>query len=508
LKKRILIGVPVRQKPRILAAFLRGLEETHLVGLEASFSFIDDNTFDESSKMLRQFQQRQPRCDVHRVASEGDYLCNDSTHHWNEALIWKVAAFKNELLSAARDGDYDALFLVDSDVVLPAQLLGHLAALNKPVVSEVFWTSWHPNEPKLPQVWLADDYTLYSSRRGEHLSGDEKTARASAFLKQLRRPGVYRVGGLGACTLISRDAIAKGVSFSEVDNISMLGEDRHFCIRARALGIELWADTRFPPLHVYRDDDLRHLEAHRARCAADFLESPKLTLSMVVHNEANRWLRDALRAHLPFLNEAVVIDDASTDETADVVQRELEGLPLRLIRNRTSRFANEIELRQQQWEEALASNPDWILNLDADEILEPRASVVIPELVKQTDYAVFGFALYDFWNSTHYREDDWWRAHAVPRPFLTRYTPDFRYRWNDTPQHCGRMPANVLELNSAAVDLRVKHMGWSKPEERERKHARYQALDPEARFGVREQYDSILDPAPNLVAWQDVVEAS
>jgi hypothetical protein len=63
------------------------------------------------------------------------------------------------------------------------------------------------------------------------------------------------------------------------------------------------------------------------------------------------------------------------------------------------------------------------------------------------------------------------------------------------------MPMNVLELPAATTDLRVKHMGWSRPEERKRKLARYQALDPEARFGSAEQYASILDPAPNLVPW-------
>jgi glycosyltransferase involved in cell wall biosynthesis len=199
----------------------------------------------------------------------------------------------------------------------------------------------------------------------------------------------------------------------------------------------------------------------------------------------------------------VIIDDASTDDTVDVVQRELDGLPLRLVRNSTSRFSNEIELRKQQWDEALATNPDWLLVLDADEILEPRAPIVVPELIGQTDISVFGFSLYDFWDATHYREDRWWSAHRVPRPFLVRYTPDFRYAWHETPQHCGRMPFNVMDLNTAAVDLGVKHMGWADANERARKYARYQALDPDARFGIREQYESILDPTPTLVPWQD-----
>ena len=171
----------------------------------------------------------------------------------------------------------------------------------------------------------------------------------------------------------------------------------------------------------------------------------------------------------------MIVDDASTDGTVDVIRRELDGIPLRLVRNSQSRFSNEVELRRQQWEESLASNPDWLLVLDGDDILEPAAKTIIPDLIKQTDYAVVGFHLYDFWSPTHYREDEWWSAHKSPRPFLLRYTPDFIYKWHDAPQHCGRIPSNVFELNTAAINLRVKHMGWSNPRS---ENARRRAIEP------------------------------
>jgi glycosyltransferase involved in cell wall biosynthesis len=503
MSKRILVASPVRQSPAILTEFLRGLSEIHTDALELEFLFVDDNRSDESSELLRQFQARHPKTTIHRETHEDEYRCDETTHYWTEELVWKVASFKNRILAEGLKRNFDFVFLVDADLIIPPQLVTHLAGLDRPVVSEVFWTSWQPDTPTLPQVWLSDYYTLFRRRRGESLTEEQMVVRLRDFLKQLRRPGVYRVGGLGACTLIARDALAKGVSFSEIDNLSMSGEDRHFCVRARALGVELWADTRYPPLHLYREADLSRVALYRQRFEADFLAHPKLTLSMVVRNEADRWLSRALRQHRPFIQEAVIVDDASTDDTVDVVRRELEGIPLRLVRNTTSRFANEITLRKQQWEETLASNPDWVLVLDADEILEPRAVVAIPELIQQTDYGVFGFELYDFWDATHYRDDQWWCAHRSPRPFLLRYNPDFFYIWQETPQHCGRMPANVLELNSATVDLRVKHMGWADPRERARKYARYQALDPEARFGVKEQYESVLHSSPNLVEWRE-----
>jgi hypothetical protein len=500
---RVLIGAPVRQTPDILREFLRAISALDLEGLEATFLFIDDNVIEESSDLLRRFQTEHPRTMLHTSRSNDAYVCDDERHHWNEGLIWKVANHKNRIIAEALCKEYDLLFLVDSDLLLAPQLLRHLATLKKPVVSEVYWTSWEPNQPTLPQVWLRDTYTLYPKSRGELLSEHDVATRAAAFVKTLRRPGTYQVGGLGGCTLVTRDALATGLSFAEVDNLSFWGEDRHFCVRARALGIELWADTRYPPLHIYRNEDLARVEVYRARFASDYLAHPKLTLSMVVRNEANRWLSEALRAHRPFIHEAVIVDDASEDDTVELIRRELDGIPLRLVRNSTSRFSNEVELRQQQWQESLETQPDWLLILDADEILEPAATTVIPDIIRQTDYSLIGFPLYDFWSSTHYREDEWWCAHKSPRPFLLRYTPDLLYRWRETAQHCGRMPANVFELPSAALDLRIKHMGWADPKERKRKLARYQQLDPEARYGIAHQYRTIMDPCPNLVAWQD-----
>jgi len=47
-------------------------------------------------------------------------------------------------------------------------------------------------------------------------------------------------------------------------------------------------------------------------------DGKKLTLSMVVHNEADRYLRRALEAHRAYIDEAVIIDDGSTDESVEL----------------------------------------------------------------------------------------------------------------------------------------------------------------------------------------------
>jgi len=105
------------------------------------------------------------------------------------------------------------------------------------------------------------------------------------------------------------------------------------------------------------------------------------------------------------------------------------------------------------------------------------------------------------WNKTHYREDKYWNAHSIYRPFLMRYQSDFNYIWNETPQHCGRFPINTFSFPRAKSEFRVKHFGWAKQGDRVEKYKRYQSLDPDAIYGIREQYNSIMDTTPNLIKW-------
>lgn len=130
------------------------------------------------------------------------------------------------------------------------------------------WTKWTSLSVEQPQVWLKDFYTQYEFQPGEKISKEEENRRILAFYQMLRTPGIYEVGGLGACTLISKSAIQKGVSFEKIKNISMRGEDRHFCIRAAALGIDLFVDTHYPAYHIYRLEQLPEGEMFLAETAA------------------------------------------------------------------------------------------------------------------------------------------------------------------------------------------------------------------------------------------------
>ncbi|KJD42818.1 methyltransferase domain-containing protein [Paenibacillus terrae] len=575
---RILIGSPVHQKPEILALFLQALERLEAPDVLPDYLFVDDNDNLASSQWLADFADRLPGRVLPPLSGLQQYenRSDEHTHYWPPSLVWKVAGFKNRLIDYALQHHYDALFLVDSDLILHSRTLCRLVETEKDIVSEIFWTRWQPDGTLLPQVWVSDEYNLFHREEGEVLSAEERAHRELQFIHQLHVPGLYEVGGLGACTLIRRRALEVGIHFGKIPNVSFWGEDRHFCIRAAAYGFPLFVDTHYPAMHLYREADRIKAEqllltlngitqgavnrddqeASNTSKTSDILENypsstsstspeitiprdlresavfakhatdsfvvppvfsgprhselhappvsrPKLTLSMTVCNEADRKLAEVLRSHREYIDEAVIIDDGSRDDSGELCQDLLKGIPLRLIRNERASFTNEVELRKQQWRETLASSPEWILNMDADEMFESRFAQGVHALLAGTKADTICFRLFDMWSPTHYRDDDYWQAHRYYRPFLTRYRDSFPYKWKEQYLHCGRFPDNVLELPSEISDYRIQHWGWYTPAIRTAKYERYQQLDPDACYGWKEQYESIFDPTPRLILWID-----
>lgn len=561
---RILLTSPVKQTEMILSQFLESLEFLNSKDLELDFAFIDDGN---DHNLLTHFAQGKTNTRIFRpgydfsvstdssvnppgpgqtlplvslsldhvslvTSSENldgptsspsepssPYLRDERTHYWQEDLVWKVAFYKDFLIELARTEGYDYLFLVDSDLYLHPQTLRHLVSLAKDIVSEVFWTQWNPELIPLPQVWVSDQYTLYQAARDEYpLSEAEIAQRTSHFIAMLSQPGTYKVGGLGACTLISKQALSRGVSFKKIYNLTFSGEDRHFCIRAAALGLELYADTHFPPFHIYRESELTALEDYKrtntaasantitsghVETQASNPDKNRLTLVMLLRNESDRYLDKVLEQARQYIDAAVILDDASEDNTVEICRRELAGLPLTLFSNPEPGFGNEVNLRKQLWTMVSETSPQWILILDADEIFEERATALLRGLLTDPEAYFYAFRLYDMWSENAYREDAYWNAHQTYRPFLVRYVPGFSYRWLEIPQHCGRFPRNITELKGKQSDLRIKHLGWQKPLDRLHKYQRYQKLDPGAIYGLAAQYESILDPRPHLVLWQE-----
>ncbi|MBV6716774.1 glycosyltransferase [Paenibacillus chitinolyticus] len=635
---RILIASPIYQKPSILNEFLASIDALDKTDLEADLFFIDDNKDIQSTQLLAAFPYSSGQKFILPGFLTSYHSTEENNHQWKEETIWKVANYKNKIIEYCLEENYDYLFLIDSDLVLHPQTLQQLLSNQKDIISNIFWTQWDLDKDiHYPQVWISDHYNQFQVKRGEIISQEEKHSRRNVFFQQLKQPGLYQVGGLGACTLINSRALRSGVNFSEIPNINFMGEDRHFCIRAAVLGYELYVDTHYPAFHIYREKDLEKLpdfknnhgivheqiklyqvkksitngfqsfgtshydlghksnwipyftdkmveelnelseseaennlisrlkvtcqvsnivltpdqenfnaefrlincgiekakrftdhflcrshikfdrETRRylidsfeiiesAKTSAPFIlrKPKKITLSMTIKNESKRYLERVLKEHIHYIDEAVIIDDCSTDNSIEICESILKTIPYHIIRNDNSLFHTEYKLRELQWKETAATDPDWILNMDSDELFETKFRRDIHKIIDQDNFDTICFRLYDFWSENYYREDKYWSAHLNYKPFLVRFNPAAKYRWNDKKQHSGRFPDNILkDFQVGTSKLRVKHLGWMNPLDRLEKFKRYMSLDPDGLYGSIEQYNTILDEKPNLVIWKE-----
>jgi glycosyltransferase involved in cell wall biosynthesis len=315
IMNRILIASPIKQVPAILKLFLESLDELVINEFEVDFYFVDNNEEQESIDLLDQFQQKHSNTIIVKNSSTESYQKNEYTHYWNDELVDKVAQMKDAIIEYALEASYDGLFLVDSDLVLSPDTLSRLEGEEKDIISNIFWTRWQPGTEPLPQVWMMDEYSFSSipSKKDEELAQKE----AAFFLEKLKVPGVYEVGGLGACTLISRKALEQGVSFKRLPNVSFWGEDRHFCIRAAALGFSMYVDTHQPAYHIYRESDLEGVENYKRALKGEEAGGISISLCMIVKDEEPTIGR-CLASVQGIADEIIIVDTGSTDRTKEI----------------------------------------------------------------------------------------------------------------------------------------------------------------------------------------------
>lgn len=103
--------------------------------------------------------------------------------------------------------------------------------------------------------------------------------------------------------------------------------------------------------------------------------TPTISVCMIVRNEAHR-IVDALENVRPWVDEIVMIDQASEDNTVELAKPYVD-----VIMHETAKGEAETDRPKA----AEASHGDWILIQDADEIWTPRFFDELPLLVARPD---------------------------------------------------------------------------------------------------------------------------
>lgn len=210
--------------------------------------------------------------------------------------------------------------------------------------------------------------------------------------------------------------------------------------------------------------------------------------SLVVKNEADRYLYDCVSWNSQFLDGLFVFDDQSTDDTVAIC--ESLGAKVAVREDTVSSFLeHESNFRFAAWGEMEeAVNPgegDWILSFDADEFLvsdfeDIRASLVRAIQLAEQDgslgiilkfHEIFGIEDSVFME----RIDGFWGKVKGPRLF--KYLPG-RAAWSGKPMGSGSEPLYVTQgkSSSQSFGLSFLHLGYAKMEDKIAKYERYTSL--------------------------------
>lgn len=221
---------------------------------------------------------------------------------------------------------------------------------------------------------------------------------------------------------------------------------------------------------------------------------------MIVRNEADRYLTEVLEHLAPIVDKIVITDDASTDDTVAICKK----YTTHVYENEEPMFTvHEGRLRQGAWDNLCnhATQGDLVLAIDADE--KPYFTKWRFDDLAKTRYDVFGIDFYHMWNETHYRVDKAWAPVTSSRLF--RFFPNGRFR--DRRLACSAEPQYVRDLIAQRkfytnTGILMQHLGYCDPDAKRAKYERYMTLDG-GEFHSRAHLESILDPNPTLVSWED-----
>lgn len=233
----VAIGCPVRNRAWVLPEYLAAL--SRLAYGNRSYVFLENDSTDDTPFLLSEFAHRMTedvvicslRTDNPPGHHRGDYDGRDGYAH--------LARIRNRLLEIIEFSDAEYFLSVDSDVIVPPNLLEMLMPYCTPtsmVAAAISNQADHPLDGRM----VAGNFLRLENGINVH-----------PYSLTPHSPDAYPLSGVatydvvGACVLMHRSVIEGGARYG----VHPQGEDAPFCEEARANGVTIWVSFDVRPEH-------------------------------------------------------------------------------------------------------------------------------------------------------------------------------------------------------------------------------------------------------------------
>ena len=213
------------------------------------------------------------------------------------------------------------------------------------------------------------------------------------------------------------------------------------------------------------------------------MNKPKITAIYRVKNE-ERFIGQSINSVVDFCSEIIVLDDNSTDRTAEICSS--FDKVSNIIKPRGAEL-DEVRDRNYLFETARKNNPDFILSIDGDEIFMPNASDILFEEISTLypDSDVFDFQFLTLWDNVNtIRTDGIFGNYWQKRLLRMKNQPySLLLVENDNPGnlHCGSIPPNSKGFaRPAKSSVKIFHLASLDKKVRKQKYDYYTRTDPDS----------------------------
>ncbi len=193
---------------------------------------------------------------------------------------------------------------------------------------------------------------------------------------------------------------------------------------------------------------------------------------MITRNEASRYLQETISSLQEQTDGVCVYDDQSDDETPTILQKLRIPYLIRSPRD-PSFLEDESWFRARAWRfmEAICDpHPgDWILTLDADEILRTSGSLYsLCEGAVSAGEDALWMHVHELWAPAQIRTDGFWATIRALR--LAAWKPNGEFA--QKRMGGGSLPDYVTNAGTT-TQADILHYGYVKAEDRQQKYDRY-----------------------------------